>query len=60
MAQVFAPPGTEYVCIEPMTAVANALEGPDDKLEWVPVGEQRGATFRIVCRRDVEAVRAGG
>lgn len=56
VAQVFAPPGAEYICIEPMTAVANALEGPDDELEWVPVGEQRGATFRIVRRLDGEAV----
>jgi galactose mutarotase-like enzyme len=59
VAQIFAPPGAEYVCIEPMTAVANALEGPDDELRWLPVGEQRSATFRIVCRRDVDAVHAG-
>ncbi|MBV9334857.1 MAG: aldose 1-epimerase, partial [Solirubrobacterales bacterium] len=52
VAQVFAPPGADYVCIEPMTAVANALEGPDDELQWVPVGEHHSATFRIVCRRD--------
>jgi galactose mutarotase-like enzyme len=32
VAQIFAPPGAEYVCIEPMTAVANALERPDDEL----------------------------
>ena len=59
VAQIFAPPDAEYVCIEPMTAVANALEGPDDELRWVPVGEQHGATFRIVCRRDVDAVHSG-
>jgi aldose 1-epimerase len=58
VAQIFAPPGTDYVCIEPMTAVANALEGPDDKLHWVPVGEQRSASFRIVCRQDGEAAPA--
>jgi hypothetical protein len=40
-----------------MTAVANALEGPDDELEWVLVGEQHSATFRIVCRRDAQAER---
>jgi aldose 1-epimerase len=57
VAQVFAPPGTEYICIEPMTAVANALDGPDDALHWVPVGEQHSATFRIVCRRDAQAAR---
>lgn len=60
VAQIFAPPGAEYLCIEPMTAVANALEGPDDQLQWVPVGEQRSATFRIVCRRDAQVVGAVG
>jgi aldose 1-epimerase len=59
VAQIFAPPSTDYVCIEPMTALANALEGPDDELRWVPAGEQHSATFRIVCRRDTEAVRMG-
>ncbi|MBV9196511.1 MAG: aldose 1-epimerase [Solirubrobacterales bacterium] len=52
VAQIFAPPGQEYVCIEPMTAPANALSGPDDRLAWVPVGEQRSASFRIACRLD--------
>ena len=41
-----------------MTAVANALEGPDDELHWLPAGEQHSAAFRIVCRREVEAVDA--
>lgn len=50
VAQIFAPPGEEYVCIEPMAAPANALAGPDDGLAWVPVGEQRSACFRITCR----------
>jgi aldose 1-epimerase len=49
-SQIFAPPGQEYLCVEPMTAPPNALQGPDDELAWVPVGEQRSATFRIVCR----------
>jgi hypothetical protein len=40
-----------------MTAVANALEGPEDALHWVPVGERHSATFRIVCRRDGGAAR---
>jgi galactose mutarotase-like enzyme len=47
VAQVFAPPGTDYICIEPMTAPANALNGPDSALEWVPPGEQRSAVFGI-------------
>jgi galactose mutarotase-like enzyme len=59
VAQIFAPPGAEYVCMEPMTALANALEGPDDELHWVSARGQHSATFRIVCRRDVGAVRAG-
>jgi galactose mutarotase-like enzyme len=55
VAQIFAPPGADYVCIEPMTALANALEGPDDALRWVAVGEEHSATFRIACRRDGDA-----
>ena len=47
VAQVFAPPGTDYICIEPMTAPANALNGPDSALNWVPPGEQRSAVFGI-------------
>jgi galactose mutarotase-like enzyme len=58
VAQIFAPPGAEYLCIEPMTALANALEGPDDALRWVPVGERHSATFRIVCRRNADAAHA--
>jgi aldose 1-epimerase len=50
VAQVFAPPGEEYVCVEPMTAPANALAGPDDALQWIPAGESRTATFRLVVR----------
>ena len=60
VAQIFAPPGTDYLCIEPMTAVANALEGPDEDLRWVPVGEQHSTTFRIACRRAAERAPARG
>jgi aldose 1-epimerase len=49
VAQIYAPPGEEYVCIEPMTAPANALNGPDSALEWVPPGERRSAAFRVAC-----------
>jgi aldose 1-epimerase len=49
IAQIFAPPDQEYVCIEPMTAPANSLTGPDEALEWVPAGQSRSATFRIEC-----------
>jgi galactose mutarotase-like enzyme len=49
-AQIFAPPGQEYLCVEPMTAPANALRGPDSKLEWVPARGRRSASFRIACQ----------
>lgn len=52
VAQIFAPPGEEYLCIEPMTAPANALAGPDNAIEWVPAGTSRSATFRIACRSE--------
>lgn len=52
VAQIFAPPAQEYLCVEPMTAPANALAGDDDGLAWVPVGGQRSASFRIACRLD--------
>jgi aldose 1-epimerase len=48
VAQVFAPPGEEYVCIEPMTARTNALCGPDGDLTWVRPGQQWSAAFRIL------------
>jgi galactose mutarotase-like enzyme len=47
IAQIFAPPGQEYVCVEPMTVPANALAGPDGRLTWVPAGHRWSATFRI-------------
>jgi aldose 1-epimerase len=46
-AQVFSPPGGEFICFEPMTAPANALHLPPGSLEEVPPGEKRSATFRI-------------
>jgi galactose mutarotase-like enzyme len=52
VAQIFAPPGQHYLCIEPMTAVTNALAGPADGLEWVAAGASRSATFRIICGSD--------
>jgi galactose mutarotase-like enzyme len=47
-AQVFAPPGRGFICIEPMTAPANALRGPDSALRWVAPGDSHSATFRII------------
>ncbi len=52
VAQIFAPPGEEYICIEPMTAPANALRGPDRGTEWVPAGRRRSRAFRIACEVD--------
>lgn len=49
VAQIFAPPGEEYVCIEPMTAPANALNGPQEGLRWVPARQSWSAVFRIEC-----------
>ncbi len=49
VAQIFAPPGEDYVCIEPMTAPANALNGADEAMQWVPAGRSRSAVFRIEC-----------
>lgn len=47
VAQIFAPPGEDYVCVEPMTAPTNSLAGETGALAWVPAGESRSATFRI-------------
>ena len=52
IAQIFAPPGQDYVCIEPMTAPVNALAGPDSQLTWVPAGQHWGAAFRIAPKLD--------
>ena len=38
VAQVFAPPGQEYICAEPMTAPTNALALGDDAHPWAPAG----------------------
>jgi galactose mutarotase-like enzyme len=45
-AQVFAPPGTDYICFEPMTAPANALNSHDG-LHVIAPGEEYRAAFRI-------------
>ena len=45
-AQVFVPPGKDYVAIEPMTAPANALVSGDG-LRVVAPGETFRARFRI-------------
>lgn len=45
-AQVFAPPGQDLICFEPMTAPTNALVSGDDLVLAEPGGEYRAA-FRI-------------
>jgi aldose 1-epimerase len=47
-AQVYAPPGSDFVCFEPMTAPANALVrgGPD--LKAVAPGETYRAAFEVL------------
>jgi aldose 1-epimerase len=49
VAQVFAPPGQEYICAEPMTALTNALVEGDDAHPWAAAGERWSARFRIGC-----------
>ena len=46
VAQIYAPPGEQYICIEPMTARTNALARSE--LTWVQPGERWSAVFRIV------------
>jgi galactose mutarotase-like enzyme len=45
-AQVFAPSGTDYICFEPMTAAANALNSGDG-LHVIAPGEDYRTGFRI-------------
>jgi aldose 1-epimerase len=50
-AQVFAPPGQEFICFEPMTALTNALNSGDG-LTVVAPGESYRAEFRIALSRE--------
>ena len=45
-AQVFSPPGAQFICFEPMTAPTNALCSGDG-LRRVPPGETFEAEFRV-------------
>lgn len=49
VAQIFAPRGQEYVCVEPMTAPTNSLRVPDRGLRWVPAGQSWSSAFRMTC-----------
>ena len=46
VAQVFAPPGKELICFEPMTAPTNALV-TGDGLRAVAPGERAAAQFAV-------------
>jgi aldose 1-epimerase len=46
LAQVYAPPGQEYICFEPMTAPTNALV-TGERLQSVSPGEAYAARFAI-------------
>jgi aldose 1-epimerase len=49
VAQVYAPPGQEFICFEPMTAPTNALLSGDG-LRSVDPSESFSATFTITVR----------
>jgi galactose mutarotase-like enzyme len=50
VAQIFAPPGQDYICVEPMTAPTNALNGRKGAFRSLPAGERYSATFRIASK----------
>ena len=49
-AQVFAPPGSDFVCFEPMTAPANALAAGGPDLPLVEPGGRYETAFAIAVR----------
>ncbi len=49
-SQIYAPPGKDFICFEPMTAPANALRSGDGLTVLEPGGEYR-AEFRIAFWR---------
>jgi aldose 1-epimerase len=50
-AQVFSPPGADFICFEPMTAPTNALRSGHG-LPRVPPGAAFTAVFRIAVAAD--------
>jgi galactose mutarotase-like enzyme len=46
-AQVFAPPGQDLICFEPMTAATNALVAGGPGLQILQQGERERASFSI-------------
>lgn len=57
VAQIYAPPDEEYICIEPMTARTNALADPHAELSWVQPGERWSAVFRIASTIEDRVVK---
>jgi galactose mutarotase-like enzyme len=51
-AQVFAPPGSDFVCFEPMTAPTNALVSGGPDLNLVAPGGRYEAAFEITVEPD--------
>jgi galactose mutarotase-like enzyme len=51
-AQVFAPPGSDFVCFEPMTAPTNALVSGSPDLNVVAPGGRYEAAFEITVEPD--------
>ncbi len=49
-AQVYSPPGGQFICFEPMTAPTNALRS-GDRLPLAPAGGSFSAVFRISVER---------
>jgi aldose 1-epimerase len=51
VAVIYAPPGQNFICFEPMTAVTNgvnlAFEGKYPELQTVPAGGQWRESFRV-------------
>lgn len=45
-AQIYAPPGNDFICFEPMTAPTNALRSGDG-LTVIAPGEEYRAAFRV-------------
>ena len=50
-AQVFAPPGSDFVCFEPMTAPTNALVAGGSNLPIVEPGGRYDTAFAIAVRQ---------
>ncbi len=48
-SQIYAPPGKDFICFEPMTAPTNALRSGDGLTVLAPGEEHRGE-FRVSFR----------